>query len=273
MANTSSDEDQKRSLSESSSSTSPKVIFYTTVLTSSILGSVFLFRKYIRPIPTSAHLPPSAFRHRRLYGLVTSVGDGDNFHFFHTPGGRLAGWGWLRPLFPVLDLPNSKKSNYELLNPTRNSKTGKRETKWAQKKQTLHIRLCGIDAPEAAHFGKPAQPYSDESLQWLRKFILGRMVYIFPLANDQYGRTVSEVIVRGSKWYNFWRKYNVSAEMLRSGWATVYEAKQGVEFNGKKVWFLALESEAKRKKKGIFIQGKKLVTPRQYKNMHKGEES
>jgi hypothetical protein len=26
---------------------------------------------------------------------VTSVGDGDNFRIFHTPGGRLAGWGWL----------------------------------------------------------------------------------------------------------------------------------------------------------------------------------
>lgn len=35
-------------------------------------------------------------RRRKLLGKVTSVGDGDNFHFFHTPGGRLAGWGWAR---------------------------------------------------------------------------------------------------------------------------------------------------------------------------------
>lgn len=26
---------------------------------------------------------------------MTRVGDADNFHLFHTPGGRLTGWGWL----------------------------------------------------------------------------------------------------------------------------------------------------------------------------------
>lgn len=25
-----------------------------------------------------------------------SVGDADNFRFYHTPGGRWLGWGWLR---------------------------------------------------------------------------------------------------------------------------------------------------------------------------------
>jgi hypothetical protein len=29
-----------------------------------------------------------------MFGVVTSVGDADNFRLFHTPGGRLAGWGW-----------------------------------------------------------------------------------------------------------------------------------------------------------------------------------
>jgi hypothetical protein len=33
------------------------------------------------------------------------VGDGDNFRVFHTPGGRLAGWGWL----PWRRVPKEKK--------------------------------------------------------------------------------------------------------------------------------------------------------------------
>jgi hypothetical protein len=36
---------------------------------------------------------------------VTSVGDGDNFRIYHTPGGRLAGWGWL----PGRRIPMDKK--------------------------------------------------------------------------------------------------------------------------------------------------------------------
>jgi hypothetical protein len=50
----------------------------------------------LRHIPGSGHIAPSFFRRRSLLGKVTSVGDGDGFHMFHTPGGRLAGWGWLR---------------------------------------------------------------------------------------------------------------------------------------------------------------------------------
>lgn len=259
----SSDSDKKPEPVIVKSTSTPHVILYTSILTSSFISSFFLYRRYVRQIPTSAAIPRSYFRKRRLFGLVTSVGDADNFHFFHTPGGRLLGWGWLRPLFPVLDLPNNKISNYRLLN------NNKEKIKWSQKLQTLHIRLNGIDAPEAAHFGRPAQPFSAESLAWLRAFILGRRVRVFPLANDQYGRTVAEVHVKGNKWYNFWKSYNVSAEMLKSGWATIYEANSGVEFNGKKALFIALEAEAKRQKRGIFVQGKKLVTPRQYKNEYK----
>jgi len=32
------------------------------------------------------------------------VGDADNFHLFHMPGGRLTGWGWLRKI------PEEKKA-------------------------------------------------------------------------------------------------------------------------------------------------------------------
>lgn len=60
------------------------------------LGFSAFYRSYLRRIPSTNHIRPHYFRKRSLLGRVTSVGDGDNFHLFHTPGGRLAGWGWLR---------------------------------------------------------------------------------------------------------------------------------------------------------------------------------
>lgn len=214
------------------------VLVPTLALTSSILAGFYVYREYFRRIPTSVRVPDKFLKKRTLLGYVTSVGDPDNFRFYHTPGGRLAGWGWLRPL---------PKVNQRGL---------------AQ--QTLHVRLNGVDAPECAHFGKPAQPFSDEALSWLRSYVLGRRVRVAPLSKDQYHRTVCEAHI----WTWTGRK-NISAEMLRAGWATVYEAKTGAEFNGHKQKFYRLEAEAKKKKKGIYQKGlENLVTPREYKQKY-----
>ena len=62
------------------------------------LGALQLYANYLRRIPGAAFVRPSFFRNRSLYGRVTSVGDGDNFHLFHTPGGKAVGWGWLRKI-------------------------------------------------------------------------------------------------------------------------------------------------------------------------------
>lgn len=64
------------------------------------LGALQLYANYLRRIPGAAFVPPSLFRSssRSLFGRVTSVGDGDNFRLFHTPGGKAAGWGWLRTI-------------------------------------------------------------------------------------------------------------------------------------------------------------------------------
>ena len=66
------------------------------LVTTTLLATVSFYKSYLRRIPGTDHIRPSHFRRRSLFGQVTSVGDGDNFHLFHTPGGRLAGWGWLR---------------------------------------------------------------------------------------------------------------------------------------------------------------------------------
>ena len=84
--------------------TDPRTVIPTVLLTTTILASVRVYRLYLRRIPKATSVAPNFFRRRSLFGTVTRVGDGDNFHLYHTPGGRLAGWGW----FPGRKIPEKK---------------------------------------------------------------------------------------------------------------------------------------------------------------------
>ncbi|KAK0656827.1 nuclease domain-containing protein [Cercophora newfieldiana] len=211
------------------------------------VGFWVFWRSYLRRLNGAGHITPGYFRKRSLFGKVTSVGDGDGFHLFHTPGGRLAGWGWLRTV------PKERK---EL------------------KGRTISIRLAGVDAPEAAHFGRPAQPYSAEAMDFLQDYILGRRVRAYIYKRDQYERIVATVFVRKPP---FFLRKDVGKELLKRGLATIYESKTGAEFGGPAMEksYRTVEAVAKRKKKGIWSVeragflgfGKKeaLETPREYK--------
>lgn len=108
------------------------------------------------------------------------------------------------------------------------------------------IRLT--NARKAAHFGKPAQPYASDSLTWMRDTVLGKRVYCQMIRKDQYSRVVSlqphisvhELILVVLKVSNvtlaprilpgfFFTGKNVSIEMLKAGWGTVYE-QAGAEY-------------------------------------------
>lgn len=212
-------------------------LLWNAGICSGVIGTYFIYRRFLRRVPTAAQLPASKFKRQTMFGKVISVGDADNFRFYHTPGGILCGWGWWRPIPKV----NSRGITTK----------------------TIMIRLNGIDAPEGAHFGKPAQKYSDDALQWLRNYILGRRLRIVPLSRDQYGRIVAEA--RVWKWNGL---RNVSREMLRAGWATVYEGKVGSEFNGLKQKFERLETRAKLLRRGIYQKGRNIETPAEYKRKH-----
>lgn len=84
--------------------TDPRNLVPTILLTSTILISIGLYRSYLHRIPEATYIRPGFFRKRSLFGTVTRVGDADNFHLFHTPGGRLAGWGWM----PGRKIPEKK---------------------------------------------------------------------------------------------------------------------------------------------------------------------
>jgi hypothetical protein len=75
--------------------TDPRNVIPVVLLTATVLGSYSFYRSYLRRLPQISFIEPTFWRKRSLFGRVTSVGDGDNFRFFHTPGGRLGGWGWM----------------------------------------------------------------------------------------------------------------------------------------------------------------------------------
>lgn len=212
----------------------PKVLLLSGGMT---IGAFFTFRfygRFIRRRRTYLDLTPRILDgQQKLHGKVTRVGDGDNFRFYHTPGGPFMGWGWLRKV------PEKRKD---------------------LKDETLMIRLCGVDAPERSHFGNPAQPFSEEALRWLQNYLMGRSVTITPYSIDQYKR----VVARAQVWKPTGRK-DVSAEMLRNGLAVVYESKTGAEFGENEQLYRKLEAKAKAKKMGLWSLGRKLVTPGTYK--------
>ncbi|CAI5757007.1 unnamed protein product [Candida verbasci] len=214
----------------------PKVLLLSASITTTIIFSIKFYRQYLKRIRTYLDITPRILdNNQKLYGYVTRVGDGDNFRFYHTPGGWLSGWGWLRKI------------------PTASS---------ILKDDTLMIRLCGIDAPERAHFGRPSQPYSEEALNWLKSYVENKFVTITPYSIDQYKRIVARAQVW--KWSG---KKDVSAEMLKQGLAVVYEGKIGAEFGDNEAWYKRIESRSKWLKKGIWSQ-KKLVTPGEFKKKH-----
>ncbi|KAJ6005262.1 Nuclease (SNase-like) OB-fold [Penicillium sp. IBT 35674x] len=224
----------------------PRTIISTILLTSGILFGVRLHRSYLRRVPDAPSISPGWLRRRTIFGKVTSVGDGDNFRIYHTPGGRLAGWGWL----PWKRVPTTKK---EL------------------KDKTIHIRLAGIDAPELAHFGRPEQPFARDAHTWLTSYLLGRRIRASIYRQDQYNRVVGSVSVRRAFDFPPFRRRDVSYEMLKHGLATVYEAKVGAEFGGpaNEKKYRKAEWWAKKRSKGLWKDYKRIgsdwESPRAYK--------
>ncbi|KAK9472642.1 uncharacterized protein V1510DRAFT_349234, partial [Dipodascopsis tothii] len=199
-------------------------------LTGVVMTASVLYSRYLKRYPTATDIPASLFNGRtRLRGKVVHVGDGDNFRFFHTPGGALAGWEWLRKIAAL------RANKPRRLTP-----------------ETISVRLCGADAPEAAHFGYPAQKYSAEARAWLNNYVNGRYVTLELYSLDQYRRAVACAYI----WTWTGRK-DVSLEMIRAGWAVVYESKMGAAFGSSEELYRAVEANARRARAGIWQDGGK----------------
>lgn len=125
----------------------------------------------------------------------------------------------------------------------------------------ISIRLAGVDAPEGAHFGRPAQPGAKEAFDWLTAYVGQRRVRAYVYKKDQYDRAVATVYVR--RWL---LRRDVGLQMLKRGLATVYEAKSGAEFGDLEDKYRRVEWWAKQRKKGIWAAKKTdFESPRDYK--------
>ena len=107
-----------------------------------------------------------------------------------------------------------------------------------------------------AHFGTKSQPFAQEAKEWLTRFVQGRTVCIQLHRIDQYGRAVATVWVRRSKFPWLWPVWwNVSLEMVRAGYATIYR-DSGAEYNGILKDLEISEVKARKSKLGMWIQSK-----------------
>ncbi|KAG8690136.1 putative endonuclease lcl3 [Ceratobasidium sp. 423] len=188
------------------------LVLWTAGTTSLVgLASFFAGSRFIqasRRISNADWVHPGLLVKRPLIrGVVTRVGDADNFRLYHTPGPF---WFWP---FKFRKVPVNPK---DLAN------------------ETIHVRINAVDAPEVAS------------------------CYLPP-------RLLPSSLFKGK---------HLSMEMLRAGWATVYE-QGGAEYDPyTKEGFLEVEREAKAAKRGIWEKGRKLKeTPAEYKRRHAAAEA
>lgn len=184
------------------------------------LPFLYFIYKYSKRITKIPDLPRK-YENFVFYGHVISVGDGDGFKVIHTP------------------FLNFRKA-------------------WL-KEDALSIRLAAIDAPEVKCFGRPGQPFAQESKIILSKLIILKRVKIKVLNIDRYGRIVAMVFIKSRLF--FWK--NVNLELVKLGMASVFRSNY-TSFGGMENKFNQEEAKAKKKKIGIWSDPK-FISPQEYK--------
>ena len=191
-------------------------LFLSTFLLGILLGRTKPFWKRftnVLDIPTS-YFGPDA---KMLKGRAVRVSDGDTIRFFHCP---MHWWPWSRTM---------------LVKGEKLSKTA------------LPIRICTIDTPETAKFGKSGQPFGPEAKAKMKELVENKMVRVKLLQTDQYARAVASVYT--GHWP--FRK-PVDEIMLKEGLAEVYQGG-GAVYGAKGLeGYLELQEEAKGNKIGMW---------------------
>ncbi|KAG5350570.1 hypothetical protein C0989_010357 [Termitomyces sp. Mn162] len=135
--------------------------------------SIAITKQYGRRIRNSDWVTPDMFRRRRwVRGVVTSVGDADNFRLYHTPP---LGFRWP---FKFRRVPSINK---EL------------------KDETIHIRIAGVDAPEVANVNIPPRilpgPFSSGKVLALEMLRAGWGT-TYEQAGAEYGKVGKDEFLR-----------------------------------------------------------------------------
>lgn len=145
-----------------------------------------------------------------MRGTVVSVSDGDTIRFLHRP-----------TIF-------HSSSNFD-------------------KRHRLALRLCTIDTPETAKFGKPGQAFGEEAKEHLKSLCLDQTVRVKILQIDQYGRGVAQVVRPGWIWNTY-----LDEAMLKAGLAEVYQGSGAVYGSMGKEAYLQIMEKAKSKGIGVW---------------------
>lgn len=129
-------------------------------------------------------------------------------------------------------------------------------------KNSIIVRLYGVDAPELAKQGLPGQPYSLEAKNFvedaleksgdLRLKLLGR---------DRYNRILGVITYSGG--FMHMQSIDLSTELVKQGYATVYR-QGGAVYDRNKQELEALENRARRSRSGMWRQDK-VILPSEYK--------
>ena len=111
----------------------------------------------------------------------------------------------------------------------------------------LHVRLFGIDAPEAEQYDrytgrvdKPCQPYAKESRVALERKILGTQVRVDIIRIRLNKRVIGMIWISNR---------NINLEMIQEGYAEAYVERLSEPYLSQ---FVRAEKEAKLAKKGIW---------------------
>jgi micrococcal nuclease len=202
-----------------------------TSMASFLLGlkvSRRMIRPFYRPITSLQDLTSQEIGAQQaswLRGRVVSVSDGDTLRFLHQP--------FLSSFF------------------------SKNDTQY-DKNHLLPIRLCSIDTPETAKFGKPGMKYGEQAKEQLQGLCLDQTVHVKILQLDQYGRAVALVRKR-PKFFLGWYYYAYLDEaMLRAGLAEVYVGSGAVYGRlGNKEAYIKLMETAQASGQGMWADDQK----------------
>ena len=116
-------------------------------------------------------------------------------------------------------------------------------------------RLVGIGAPERSKKKRePGQPFSQKAKEHLAGLVLNKSVDIKQYGVDRYGKILGVIVLEG---------ININLEMLKMGFAEVYRGKPLRGFDLAPIF--AARKEAMEKKRGMWVQGDKYVSPREWR--------
>jgi len=119
------------------------------------------------------------------------------------------------------------------------------------------IRLVGIDSPEIGYKGQKSQPFSQKAKLYLTSLLDNKKVAIKSYGTGGYNRQLAEVFVNNK---------NINIEMIKAGLAEVYKGQRPRKLDSQ--IYLKEESNARRAKKGMWIQGGSYKSPRQWRKEH-----